>query len=207
MTRIDALRTPPATQEGPEDYRPPLSVSRPELLIDGSDDRFRDLIYSLFVTGFRFQEIREAFGREVDISGPQYFVLMAVARHHAPGGNTLGGIGIGGLAEHLHVAAPHVTTEVGKLVDRGLLAKRPNPEDGRRVLVTLTEAGKAILERLAPFRQHINNVLFEGFSHQDFLTLARLLDRFLATTGRALDEVADHERERRRAAESARAAE
>lgn len=193
MPRSKVQDKPPADETAPEAYRPPLSVSRPEVLIDGSDDRFRDLIYSLFVTGSRFQEIREAFGREVDISGPQYFVLMAVARHHGDGG-----IGIGGLSDHLHVAAPHVTTEVGKLVDRGLLAKRPNPEDGRRVLVTLTEAGEAVLERLAPFRQHINNVLFDGFSHAEFLTLARLLDRFLSTTERALDEVADHERERRR---------
>jgi DNA-binding MarR family transcriptional regulator len=184
-------------------YRPPVSVTREEVLVDGSDDRFRDVIYALFVTGFRFQEIREAFGREVDVTGPQYFVLMAVARFHAEGG-----VGIGGLASHLHVAAPHVTTEVGKLVDKGLLAKRPNPEDGRRVLVTLTEDGKAVMERLAPFRQHINNVLFDGFSREEFLTLARLLDRFLSTTERALDAVADHERDRMRSGDAiARAAE
>jgi DNA-binding MarR family transcriptional regulator len=195
-----------ADRETDQGYRPPISVTRPEVLIDGTDDRFRDLIYALFVTGFRFQEIRESFGREIDVTGPQYFVLMAVAHFHAEGG-----VGIGGLADHLHVAPPHVTTEVGKLVERGLLAKQPNPEDGRRVLVTLTEAGKAALERLAPFRQHINSVLFDGFSHAEFLTLARLLERFLTTTERAQDAVADHERKRRRteteAAQAAQAAE
>lgn len=199
-----ALPRRPARREEdvPADYNPPISVTREEVLIDGSEDRFRDLIYALFVAGGRFQEIREAFGREIEVTGPQYFVLMAVARFHAQGG-----IGIGGLAEHLHVAAPHVTTEVGKLVERGLLAKRPNPEDGRRVLVTLSKAGMAVLERLAPFRQRINNVLFDGFSREEFLTLARLLDRFLSTTERALDVVADHERQRRRADQSAQAAE
>lgn len=202
MSRPKALVSSIAEPET-DDYRPPLSVSRPELLIEGSDDRFRDLIYSLFVATFRFQEIREAFGREIEVSGPQYFVLMAVARHHNDGG-----IGIGGLAAHLNVAAPHVTTEVGKLVERGLLDKRPNPEDGRRVLITLSDRGKAALEQLAPLRQHINNVLFDGFSRDEFLTLARLIDRFVSTTQRALDEVADHERERRRTgAQGARAAE
>jgi DNA-binding MarR family transcriptional regulator len=191
---------------GEAGYRPPISVTRQEVLVDGVDERFRDVIHALFVTGFRFQEIREAFGRELDVTGPQYFVLMAVARFHAAGG-----IGIGGLADQLHVAPPHVTTEVGKLVDKGLVAKRPNPEDGRRVLVTLTAAGRAALERLAPLRQHINNILFDGFSREEFATLARLLDRFLATTERAQDAVADHERERRRtqaeAAQAAQAAE
>lgn len=204
MAAVDVAGTMIAAPvNGGDGYRPPISVTRAELLIDGGDDRFRQLIHALFVTGSRFQEVREAFGREIEVSGPQYFVLMAVARHHAAGG-----VGIGALADYLHVAAPHVTTEVGKLVDRGLLEKRPNPADRRRVLITLSTRGMAALEWLAPFRQHINNVLFEGFSREEFLTLARLLDRFLATTEHALDEVADHERRRRRArAEGARAAE
>ena len=185
----------PGTDSARGAYRPPVSVTRPEMLDGRNDDRFRDVIYALFVTSFRFQEIREAFGRELGVTGPQYFVLMAVARFHAEGG-----VGIGRLADHLHVAAPHVTTEVGKLVARGLLAKRPNPEDGRRVLVTLTEAGKAALERLAPFRRQINDLLFEGFSRDEFLALSRLLNRFLTTTENALDAVGAHERARTRPA-------
>lgn len=175
----------------------PLSVSRPELLIDGSDARFRELIYALFVTGRRFREAREAFGREMGITGPQYFILIGTAHQQDNGGAS-----IRSLADYLHVAASHVTTEVNKLVERGLLQKQANPADGRSVLVSLTDAGRKALARLAPYRRHINDVLFDGFTAEEFQTLARLLDRFVGTTERALEEIESHERRRARDAQT-----
>lgn len=173
---------------GAEVYRPPLSVSKPELLDGGRDDRFREVIYALFVTATRFQDIREAFGRDMGISGAQYFILMAIASHHEAGG-----VGIRALADYLHVAASHATVEVNKLVARGLLAKQAHPEDGRRVVITLSEAGKAALEQVAPFRQQINDLLFDGFSRQDFEQLGRIFDLFVHNTTRAQLGVAAHE--------------
>lgn len=174
-------------------YAPPLSASRPELLDDRpdglADDRFREAIYALFATASGFQSVREAFGREIGATGPQYFILMAVARAHADGGT-----GIRRIADHLGVAASHVTVEVGKLIAKGLIAKRPNPEDRRRVLITLTPAGKAALDRLAPLRQRINDILFDGFSREEFRRLHGFLHRFAGTTARAQHEIALHEK-------------
>ena len=178
----------PASVSGAQPWRPPLSVNNPDLLDDDCDARFREIIYALFVTATRFQDIREAFGREMGISGAQYFILMAIASHHGAGG-----VGIRGLADYLHVAASHATVEVNKLVARGLLAKQAHPEDGRRVVVTLSEAGKAALEQVAPFRQQINDLLFDGFSRQDFEQLGRILDMFVRNTTRAQLGVAAHE--------------
>ena len=181
-------------------YAPPLSVSRPELLDDSpnglADDRFREAIYTLFMTANGFQSVREAFGREIGASGSQYFILMAIARGHARGG-----IGIRSIADHLGVAASHVTVEVGKLIAKGLIAKRPNPQDRRRVLITLTPAGKAALDRLAPLRQRINDILFDGFSREEFGQLHGFLHRFARTTARAQHEVALHENLRNAAEE------
>lgn len=175
-----------------EDFREPQSVSRPDLLIDGSDARFRQLIYALFVTGTRFRDVREAFGREMGVTGPQYFMLIGTAHFQ----DRDGGASIGTLADYLHVAPSHVTTEVRKLAEKGLLEKRPNPRDGRGVLVSLTQAGEAALEKLAPYRQKINDILFDGFDREEFLTLARLMERFVGTTERALHEIEVHERRR-----------
>jgi DNA-binding MarR family transcriptional regulator len=171
-----------------ETYRPPLSVSKSDLLDNGADDRFREVIYALFVTATRFQDIREAFGREMNVSGAQYFVLMAIASHQAQGG-----IGIRALADYLHVAASHATVEVNKLVTRGLLAKQAHPEDGRRVVITLSPAGKQALEQLAPFRQQINDLLFDGFDREDLGEMVRIFDRFVNNTARAQLAVAAHE--------------
>lgn len=177
-----------------------LSASRPELLDDGpdgvSDDSFRQVIYALFVTGTRFEEVREAFGREIGLTGPQYFVLMAVSSHEPDGG-----VGVRGLADYLHMAPPQITAEVNKLVKRGLLSKQSHPEDGRRVVITLAEAGREALVQLAPLRQRINDILFDGFSRKEFRQMAGLFDRFVRNTARALQETSHHEQLKALAAE------
>ena len=165
-----------------------MSAGKSELLDDGNDTRFREVIYALFVTTTRFQDIREAFGREMGVTGAQYFVLMAIASHHGQGG-----IGIRALADYLHVAASHATVEVNKLVALGLLAKQPHPDDGRRVVITLSDAGMAALEQVAPFRQQINDLLFDGFDRQDFEKIGHIFDQFVRNTARAQLEVASHE--------------
>jgi len=172
-----------ASKPGP--FEPPLSVTRPELLERGSDTNFRKIIWDLLVVANRLQKYPEAFGHHIGITGAQYAVLIATA--HIQGGC---GSGIRRLADHLHLPAPHVTTTVGALVQSGFLAKRPNPEDGRGVLVSLTEKGQIALERLAPFQQQVNDVLFSDLSRAEFAEFARFIDTFVGNTKRALDTVA-----------------
>ena len=49
------------------------------------------------------------------------------------------------LADIEKVSAPSMTRTVGCLVDDGLVERHDDPEDGRRVLVELTEQGRALL--------------------------------------------------------------
>jgi len=171
-------------------FQPPLSVTRPELLRDGSDAAFREVIWDLLVVANRLQKFPEAFGRELGMTSAQYAVLMATAHIQAARGT-----GIRQLADHMHLPAPHVTTTVGRLVAAGLLAKRPNPEDGRGVLVSLTHEGEAALDRLAPFQQHVNDALFGGLSRDQFDTFARLIETMVGNSRRALQTVADLQRD------------
>jgi DNA-binding MarR family transcriptional regulator len=64
-------------------------------------------------------------------------VLMGTA--HRQGGE---GVSIRALADHTHLAATHVTTEVGKLIDKGLLTKSANLHNRRSVLVRTSPAGE-----------------------------------------------------------------
>jgi DNA-binding MarR family transcriptional regulator len=175
-------------------YIPPLSVSRPACLENGCDARLRALLHALFVTAARFETVRGAFGRRIGATGPQYTILAAIPERQIQEA----GIGIRALADHLHVAPSHITAEVNKLVALGLVAKRANPSDGRGVLITLTRAGEAALDRLGPFRREINDILFAGIGRAEFQTLARLFERFLVNTERALDRIGLAEREQRR---------
>ena len=178
-------------------YAPPASVSRAACLENGRDDRLRALLHALFVTAARFEDVRGAFGRRIGASGPQYTILAAIAERQGAVAGTAG-VGIRALADHLHVAPSHITTEVNKLVSLGLVEKRANPADGRGVLVKLARPGEAALDRLGPFRREINDILFDGLSRADFQTVARLFERFLVNTERALDRIGLEERERKR---------
>lgn len=173
----------------PAAFAPPLSVGRAEVLLDGSDVAFRKVIYGLFVCGARLHQCRDAFGAAIGLTGVQYTLLMATA-HLQEGREQEGhGVGIRALADHLHVAMPHVTTEVGKLVRAGMLAKRPNPRDRRGVLVSLTPAAEAALERLAPFLREINDTLFDNVSRENFEALAQFVDRFTDNSERAVSRI------------------
>jgi MarR family transcriptional regulator, organic hydroperoxide resistance regulator len=167
-------------------FQPPLSVTRPELLRDGSDAAFREVIWDLLIVANRLQKFPEAFGRELGITGAQYAVLIATA--HIQGTR---GSGIRQLADYMHLPAPHVTTTVGRLVAAGLLAKKPNPEDGRGVLISLTPEGEAALDRLAPFQQQVNDALFGGLSRDQFDSFARLIGTMVGNSRRALKTVAE----------------
>ena len=185
---------PKARNEQAAAFAPPLTVSLPAVLTDGSDKAFRRVIYGLFVSAARLHDIRDAFGRRIAMTGARYTVLIATA--HLQGA---AGVGVRALADYLHVAPPHVTTEVGKLVAAGLLAKARNPDDGRGVLVTLTPAGAQALEALAPFLRRINDILFDGISRAEFAAVVRFIDKFVINTERAMTAIAEDERGRNRA--------
>ena len=50
------------------------------------------------------------------------------------------------LAAFESIAQPSATTLVGRLEGQGLLARAPDPGDGRAVLVSITPAGEALLD-------------------------------------------------------------
>lgn len=70
-------------------------------------------------------------------------VLMILART-APSGLRLSGI-----AEQIGVSAPTTSDSVSAMEGKGLVAKKPDPDDGRALAVTLTEEGRRAARELA----------------------------------------------------------
>jgi DNA-binding MarR family transcriptional regulator len=77
------------------------------------------------------------------------------------------------IADHLHVAAAYITTEVARLVDKGMLTKKPDRFDRRAVAVELTPASQQLLSRLGPMLRDINDPLLAGISVRDLDTVHR----------------------------------
>lgn len=160
----------------------PLSVTRPEILIDGSDREFRRLIHRMLIGQARLAAVRECIAERIGVSGTQYTMLMSVL--HLQGA---AGVSIGALADYLEVTGPHVTGIVGRLVAGGFVRKAVNPKDRRGVLVKLTPAGRKKLLQAFAFISAVNDRLFEGVGREEYRALASFNARFIRNTQAALD--------------------
>ncbi|MFA6115823.1 MAG: MarR family transcriptional regulator [Sphingomonas sp.] len=67
------------------------------------------------------------------------------------------------------------------LVDRGLVQRRPNPDDQRSHLLSLTKAGKTLYESVAPKALELEAQVFAGFSAEEIATFSTMLDRIEAS--------------------------
>src|SRR6266852_3459839 len=171
-----------ARRRKPAREAPALTVSRPELQIDGSDREFRAFVHGLLVFAARLEAVRSGFASLIGLTGIQYTILISV--HHL---ERQGDVSVSMIAEHLHVSGAFVTTETGKLLKFGFLTKRPDPEDGRRVCLSITRKGRDLLRRLAPTQVQINDVLFEFLDAAEFRHFRGMVDRMTACGDRAVD--------------------
>lgn len=85
------------------------------------------------------------------------------------------------LAEHERVRPQAMATTLAALEERGLLDRRPDEFDGRRVVMTLTEQGRTtVLHRRSESVERLITVLENEFSADELRTLDAalpLLDR------------------------------
>jgi MarR family transcriptional regulator, organic hydroperoxide resistance regulator len=154
-----------------------LTVTLPQLLIDGSDLKFRELIADLFAAAAGMLALRRALAAAVTLSAAEFAILLAAWQQERKGE-----VGITSLAREVHVAAANVTAEVGRLVRKGILHKRPHPGDTRAVLINVTEQGHAILGLLTPVLRDINDRLFVENSARDINAVGRFLRHIASET-------------------------
>jgi MarR family transcriptional regulator, organic hydroperoxide resistance regulator len=165
-------------------FSPPLTVSHRDLLAAGGDVAFRRSLYLMVVTFSRLAICREAFGRALGLTGSQFAVLIGTAYQQGEEG-----VSVRALADHIQLAATHVTTEVGRLIAKGLLTKAVNGRDRRGVLIRLSPRGEAAVHEVAPFVRRVNDLLFAGVSRREFAAVSEFLTRFASNTEDALDEL------------------
>jgi DNA-binding MarR family transcriptional regulator len=175
-------------------FSPPLTVSHRDLLAAGEDVAFRRSLYLMVVTFSRLATCREAFGRALGLTGSQFAVLIGTAYQQGEDG-----VSVRALAGHIQLAATHVTTEVGRLIAKGLLTKAVNGRDRRGVLIRLSPRGEAAVREVAPFVRRVNDLLFAGVSRREFAAVSDFLTLFASNTEDALDEL---RRTARRSADS-----
>jgi DNA-binding MarR family transcriptional regulator len=184
-------QTPATAERRGRGFVPPVTITLPAMLQSGADVAFRETLYLMVLAFSRMQSMREAFGRALSLTASQFIVLMGAAYRQGSEGVT-----IRGLADHTQLATTHVTTEVGRLIDKGLLTKSANTRDRRSVLVRLTPKGEGAILTVNPFLRRVNDLLFQNVSREDFATVSRFLATFVLNSEYALAEVRRSARER-----------
>jgi DNA-binding MarR family transcriptional regulator len=82
------------------------------------------------------------------------------------------------------VTSGAITQRLDRLEEKGLITRERSVADGRAVVVTLTEAGRAALDAALPDHLETERRLLAGLSDHDREQLAGLLRRLLVALGR-----------------------
>ena len=112
---------------------------------------------------------------ELGIGGAQLYVLREVAAEP--------GLSLRRLAERTLTDPSSVSVVVGKLVGRGMLARRRSTEDARRHVLTLTARGTAVLAKAPePVQSRLVSAM-GALPHKEVVALARSLSRLVRAAG------------------------
>lgn len=161
--------------------RTDLTVSREELLVGNSDSNFRNMLHDMLSLLASLEHVRARFGGFIGLTGVQYTLLVTIRQLQGDYG-----VGVKELADQLGLSAPFVTVETKKLVKIGVLDKAPNPDDLRRVRLSVSDSGHALLRQLAPLQCEINDAIFEPLSRDDFERQCRTIHALRRSAERAV---------------------
>lgn len=117
----------------------------------------------------------QAAERRVGLSAAQLFVLRKLAEVQM--------LSVGELALRTATSQSSVSEVVQRLVTAGLVLRQRSARDGRSVELTLSDSGRALVEK-AP--QAIQDHILDGLSRmpgRDRAELARLINKLLQETG------------------------
>jgi len=140
----------------------------------GSDqlERFRSEL-SAATRAFKAAAVEQM--RALGVHAGQNF-LLAVLLAEEP-------LTTGELARRLHVEVPTAVRMAQRMEAAGLLHRRSDPGDRRRVLVSLTEAGQRAARQVPQLLDAVSEQALAGLSAAERETLTALLQRVSANLG------------------------
>jgi DNA-binding MarR family transcriptional regulator len=134
------------------------------------DDQQRSWRALVMGTTLLFDRLDDDLRREFDISLVEYEILVRLSERD-------GQMRMAALADALAHSRSRVTHTVTRMEKAGLVRRSTTPDDGRGILATLTDEGRALLVRSAP--THVSGVrahLVDLGSNEDFAALGRVMD-------------------------------
>lgn len=125
------------------------------------------------VRGYFDLELERLFEQH-GLSGPDFSVLVTLARLNEPGG-----VPQRRLMDELHLTSGTISVRVDRLTDQGLVLRRADSRDKRNTRISLTQQGRALFERVAPAHLENERRLLSSLSIAEADLLATLLRKLL----------------------------
>ena len=124
-------------------------------------------------------EVRRRLRDQFDITLPRFDLLAQLDR--APNGMTLGE-----LSQRMMVSNGNITGLVDRLVEQGLIRRKPDPDDRRVQIVSLTAEGQREFRTMARVNADWVGEIFAGLTEKDIEALMPLLAKTKASARKAL---------------------
>src|SRR5215813_2496705 len=176
--RGEVMRTP---SRSADEAFPPLTTSLESFVKDGSDREFRLLVYDLIKLANQLARNRKHFATYMGVTEAQWLMIMIIAETQ--------GATVGHLAQQLNVSSQFVTIEIGDLVKKSIVEKRPNESDRRSMFLSLTPKGKNLLREVAPMLQKANDIMFRSLIPERARVLKEIVSTLIADGATALHEL------------------
>ncbi len=137
-----------------------------------ADQRLQDVLFysleSALKTYRRFAQAR-LYAAGIDITIDQWLVLKTI--HESPD-ITLQKVGAAVFKDFASV------TRIVQLLERkGLLRRKPHPNDGRRSELMLTRSGESVIRRVEPIAQAYRRQALDGIDAEEVARLRAVLKR------------------------------
>jgi len=124
-------------------------------------------------------EVRRRLRDDFDVTLPRFDLMAQLDR--TPKGMTLGE-----LSQRMMVSNGNVTGLVDRLVEQGLINRRPSPKDRRAQIVSLTAQGRKFFRSMARTNGDWVGEFFADLTSDDIDALMRLLAKTKASARRAI---------------------
>lgn len=111
------------------------------------------------------REVAEAFG----IHRSQHMMLMFLSHHEEASQKQI--------AEHFDISASAVAVTLKKLESGGFILRTADGDDNRRNNITLTDAGRSIINETHALFSAIDVAMFDGISAEEMTVLSRCLEK------------------------------
>ena len=134
----------------------------------------KNLTEELLYAMFRFKKSGLSFSSQFNIRIGEFYMMKNILENSQDAKNTY----VLDIQDNLYVTKPAVSQMLNSLENKGYIKREINKSDRRKIVITLTEDGKKILEKM---QNNVDNVIGEiilRFGEEDTEQLIKLINRF-----------------------------